>query len=89
MPLESRARVDLSREFGVDWPLAGVATKGQTDQGETAFSDFAIFGLAVTAIMAVGHIGSAAAHRRSVAPHTNLIHVFWRVVSDRAGCFPA
>jgi len=45
----------------------------QTDQGKTAFSDLAILGLAVMAIVAVGHIGGAAAHRRSVAPHTNFI----------------
>jgi len=72
-----------------DSPLAGVAAKGQTDQGGTAFSDLAIFGLAVTAIMAVGHIGGAAAHRRSVASQTHFIDVFWGVVSDRPGCFQA
>jgi len=72
----------LFREFGVDWPLAGAAAKGQTDQGGTEFSDLAIFGFAVTAIMAVGHISGAAAHQRSVAPQTNFINVFWRVVSD-------
>jgi len=38
--------------------------------------------------MAVEHIGGAAAHRRSVTPQTNFIHVFWRVVSDRPECFP-
>jgi len=56
--------------FGVDRPFAGVAARRQADQGGTAFSDLAIFGLAVMTIMAVGHIGGAAAHRRSVAPHT-------------------
>jgi len=35
-----------------------------------------------------GHIGGAAAHRRSVAPQTSFINVFWRVVSDRPGSFP-
>jgi len=44
----------FSREFGVDWLFAGVAAKGQTNQGGTEFSDLATFGIAVTAIMAVG-----------------------------------
>jgi len=55
---------------------------GQSDQGGTAFSDLAIFDLAVKAIMAVGHIDGA-------APQTNFIDVFWRVASDRPECFPA
>jgi len=87
--LESRAGVDPSQRIRGRLASRRFAAKGQTDQDGTTFSDLAIFGLAFTAIMAVGHIGGAAAHRRSVAPQTNFIDVFWRVVSDRPGCFPA
>jgi len=53
---------------GVDCPLAGIAAKGQTDQGGTAFSDLAIFGFAVTAIMAVGHIIKGVSQHRRISP---------------------
>jgi len=62
-----------------------LASRRQTDQSGTAFSDLAIFGFNVTAIMAVGQIGGAVAHRKSVALQTNFIDVFWRMVSDRLG----
>jgi len=60
---------------------------GSPRRGILGLSNFrlAIFGLAVTAMMALGHIGGAAAHWKNVAPLTNFIDVFWRVGAFQRG----
>jgi len=80
--LESRAGVDIQRCRG------RLASRRGRREGANRPGRNGIFGLGNFGPLC-GHIGCAATHGSSVAPQTNFIDVFWRVVSDHPGCFPA